>query len=93
MITMTPRAHRVVRQVTSHPRVGQHSGLRIAARGPHTETLGVNAVAEPEPGDRVIEDDGARIYLDREAEPRVDGHLLDARTEATGRVHFVVRDR
>ena len=93
MITMTPRAHRVVRQVTSHPRVGRRSGLRIAARGPHTRALGVGTVAAPEPGDSVVESDGARIYLDSAAEPRVDGHLLDAVTEDSGRVRFVVRDR
>ncbi|MBL0749042.1 hypothetical protein [Nocardioides baculatus] len=91
MITMTPRAHRVVRQVTAHPRVGRRSGLRIAAPEPHAETLDVRTVAAPEPGDRIVEDDGARLYLDDEAEPRVDGHLLDAVTGETGQIHFVVR--
>ena len=93
MISMTSRARRVVRQVTSHPRVGRHSGLRIASRGADTAALGVGTVAGPEPGDRVIEDDGTRVYLDSEAEPRVDGHLLDAVTEESGRVRFVVKPR
>lgn len=91
MITMTSKAHQVVRQVTSHPRVGRLSGLRIASRGNDTDTLSVKTVAEPHPGDRVLESDGARVYLDEVAEPRVDGHVLDAVTEDTGRVHFVVR--
>ena len=92
MISMTDRARRVVRQVTSHPRVGRRSGLRIAAQGEQTSTLGVDTVAGPEPGDRVVEDDGTRVYLDSEAEPRVDGYLLDAVTEESGRVRFVVKD-
>lgn len=92
MITMTPRAHRVVRQVTAHPRIGRESGLRIAAtHDPGSDTLAVGTAAGPEPGDRVVESDGARVYLDREAQPRVDGNLLDAVTEDSGRVHFVVR--
>jgi iron-sulfur cluster assembly protein len=93
MITMTRRAHDVVRQVTSHPRVGRRSGLRIASRDPQTDALGVRTVAEPQPGDRMVESNGARVYLDEVAEPRVDGHVLDAVTEATGRVRFVVKVR
>lgn len=92
MITMTSKAHKVVRQVTSHPRVGSHSGLRIAAQDDETAALSVGTVAHPHPGDRVLESDGARVYLDDVAEPRVDGHVLDAVTEDTGRVHFVVKD-
>jgi Fe-S cluster assembly iron-binding protein IscA len=92
MITITSKAHQVVRQVTSHPRVGPHSGLRIAAQDDETAALSVRTVAEPQPGDRVLESDGARLYLDDVAEPRVDGHVLDAVTEDSGRVHFVVKD-
>lgn len=92
MITMTSKAHEVVRQVTSHPRVGPHSGLRIAAQDDKTATLSVRTVAHPHPADRVFESDGARVYLDDVAEPRVEGHVLDAVTEDTGRVHFVVKD-
>lgn len=91
MITMTRRAREVVRQITSHPRVGRRSGLRIASRDPQTDALDVRAVAEPHPGDRIVDGDGARVYLDEVAEPRVDGHVLDAVTEDTGRVHFVVK--
>ena len=93
MITMTPQAHDVVRRVTAHPLVGRRSGLRIAARRPRAQRLAVTTVAEPEPGDHVVERDGARVYLDQEAAPRVDGRLLDAVTEDSGRVQFVVRDR
>lgn len=92
MIAMTPRAHDVVRQVTAHPRIGPRSGLRIAADDPRAETLGVRTVAGPEPGDRVVERDGARIFLDEEATPRVEGHLLDAGTDDAGRVQFVVKE-
>ncbi len=93
MISMTSRAHRVVRRVTAHKKAGRRSGLRIAARARRSQTLGVGTVSQPEPGDRVVERDGARLYLDSEAEPRVEGHLLDAETDDSGRIHFVVRPR
>ena len=93
MIRMTRRAHEVVRQVTSHPRVGRRSGLRIASQDPQADALDVRTVAAPDPDDRVVESDGARVYLDEVAEPRVDGRVLDVVTEDTGRVRFVVKDR
>ena len=91
MFSMTPTAHAVVRQVTAHPRIGRHSGLRIADRGSSEEPLAVGTATEPRPGDEVIERDGARIFLDRRAVPRLRGRLLDAVAERTGRIHFVVR--
>jgi iron-sulfur cluster assembly protein len=91
VFTMTPKAREVVRRVTSHPRVGKSSGLRIASQGPATDALGVRTAAGPQHGDEVIERDGARVFLDQRAVPRVRGRLLDAVTEETGVVRFVVR--
>jgi iron-sulfur cluster assembly protein len=91
VFTMTPKAQDIVRWVTSHPRVGKRSGLRIASQGPGTDVLGVRTVAGPKHGDEVVERDGARVFLDRRAVPRVRGRLLDAVTEDSGVVRFVVR--
>jgi iron-sulfur cluster assembly protein len=91
VFTMTPKAREVVRRVTSHPRVGKSSGLRIASQGPATDALGVRTAAGPKHGDEVVERDGTRVFLDRRAVPRVRGRLLDAVTEETGVVRFVVR--
>lgn len=91
MFTMTHEARAVVRQVTAHPRLGEESGLRIASQDEETDALGVGMAAGPRRGDEVVEHDGARVYLDEEAVPRVRGRLLDAVTEDSGRVQFVVR--
>jgi iron-sulfur cluster assembly protein len=91
MFTMTQKARAVVRRVTAHPRLGRESGLRIASQDGGTDALGVGMAAGPEHGDEVVERDGARVFLDEEAVPRVRGRLLDAVTEDSGRVHFVVR--
>lgn len=92
MFAMTTKAREVVRRVTAHPRIGATSGLRIASQGPGEHGLGVATAAGPARGDEVIERDGARVFLDEPAVPRVRGRLLDAVTR-NGRVHFVVRDR
>jgi iron-sulfur cluster assembly protein len=91
MFTMTQAAQDVVRRVTAHPRIGRTSGLRIAAQGPGDEALGVRTAAAPERGDEVVERDGARVFLDRRAVPRLRNRLLDAVTEKNGRVRFVLR--
>ncbi|SED14551.1 Fe-S cluster assembly iron-binding protein IscA [Nocardioides exalbidus] len=93
MITMTSRARDVVRRITANPRIGHRSGLRIAGRESRAGRLSVRAVAAPEAGDRVAETDGARVYVDPEAEPRLDGHLLDAVAGEGDRVQFVMRNQ
>ena len=92
MFSMTPKAREVVRRVTAHPRIGARSGLRIASQGADEQALGVSPAAQPADGDEVVEGDGARVFLDEPAVPRVRGRLLDAVTR-NGRVHFVVRAR
>lgn len=91
MFTMTHEARAVARRVTAHPRLGEESGLRIASQDGATEALGVGMTSGPKDGDEIVERDGARVFLDEEAVPRVRGRLLDAVTEDGGRVRFVVR--
>ena len=91
MFTMTHKARAVVSRVTAHPRLGEGSGLRIASQDGGTDALGVGMTSGPEEGDEVVEREGARVFLDEEAVPRVRGRLLDAVTEDGGRVRFVVR--
>lgn len=92
MFTMTPQARDVVREVTSHPALAATSGLRIARRGADPETpLQVGAATGPETGDEVVERDGARIFVGPGAVTRLRGRVLDAVTERSGRVHFVLK--
>jgi iron-sulfur cluster assembly protein len=89
MLTMTPKALSVVRKVTAHPRLGESSGLRIAAK-PEVVPLQVGAVSKPRPGDEVVERDGARIFLGPAAVRRIRGRHLDVVSERDGRIHFIV---
>ncbi len=90
MITFTHQAITVIRQVTAHPKLAPTSGLRIAA-AQQRDGLQVRTVREPEPGDQVVEQQGGRLYLGPEAARRVDGHVLDAVTDPSGRVQVVMR--
>lgn len=91
MITMTARARSVVRRVTGHRALSARSGLRIAP-GPSADApMQVGASVGPKPHDEVLEGDGARLFIGPGAVERLRGRTLDATTEKTGRVHFVLR--
>ena len=91
MLTITPEALNVMRRVTAHPTLMPTSGLRIGRRPKRTAPLEVRAVDKPRPGDAVLEERGARLYLGPEAARRVEGGELDAITDRAGRVHFILR--
>ena len=91
MITMTSRAHSVVRRVTGHRALSARSGLRIAP-GPSVDApMQVEASVGPKPHDKVVERDGARLFIGPGAVEHLSGRTLDAVTEETGRVHFVLK--
>jgi iron-sulfur cluster assembly protein len=91
MLSITPRALAVVRTVTAHPRLRPTSGLRIARRDEPSRPMQVRAVPEPLPGDLVVEQDGARLFLGPGADVQIEGSELDAVTDTEGRVQFIRR--
>ncbi|WP_107771485.1 Fe-S cluster assembly protein HesB [Nocardioides sediminis] len=93
MFTLTRQARSVVRRVTSHPVLSARSGLRIASAGPEAAPMQVAAVRGPQPGDAVVEHDGARVFLGPRALERLQGRTVDAVTDQAGRVQFVLKAR
>lgn len=91
MLTISSRAMAVIRRVTDHQLLDRRSGVRIARTSSSSDALEVSAVDEPEPGDAVVERDGARLYLGPDAAERVEDAELDARDEGGDRVQFVLR--
>ena len=91
MLTITPDAMDIIRRVTEHPRLDDGAGVRIASRPDPSAPLRVHVTDHPEPGDRVLEREGARLYLAPVAAERVAGRERDAVTDAEGRVRFVSR--
>lgn len=91
MVTITSQALSVIRRVTGHPRLEPTSGLRVARTEPADEPLQVGAVNGPQPGDEVIERDGARLFLGPDAARTVRDGRLDATTDEAGRVTFILQ--
>jgi len=62
------------------------AGLRIAATEDQSQ-LSVAVTEGPAPGDQVIEDQGARVFVDPQVAPMVDDATLHAENQ-DGRIAF-----
>ena len=78
MLTLTNNAQDAVRTLTKDPQAPERAGLRIAAGNQGLELM---LVAKPAPGDALIDDDGARVFLESQAANLLDERTLDAKIE------------
>lgn len=92
MLTLTENAVMVIRDLAAQEGAPQTAGLRIAA-DPSAGSLTIEATAQPAPGDQVVEDLGARLFLDSDAAEMLDDKALDASVDEQGEVQFAVMDR
>jgi iron-sulfur cluster assembly protein len=94
MLTLTNDAASAIRNLTAQPEPPDATGLRIAASpaevGP---PLAISLSAGPQPGDQLVESDGARVYLDSDAAAALEDKALDADVSDQGEVHFQVTDQ
>ncbi|HEY5247010.1 MAG TPA: hypothetical protein VIJ15_00965 [Dermatophilaceae bacterium] len=84
MLTLTDHAQTAVRTLTEVPQAPESAGLRIA---PGNEGLELVLVAEPVPGDALIDDGGARVFVEPQAAQLLDDATLDAQIE-DGQLNF-----
>ena len=91
MLTLTENASTVVKGIAEQ--IPEASGLRITAM-PTEEAqppaFDVAPAAQAEPGDAVVESDGATVYLDGGAAEELDDKVLDASVDQEGRVEFAL---
>lgn len=88
MLTMTTNAATEIRNIVAQPEVPDDAGVRIASNGDGALTLAL--AAEPADGDAVVEDAGARIFLEPQAGQLLDDKQLDAGVDAQGQVQFTL---
>jgi len=84
LLTLTEHAQTAVRTLTQDPQAPESAGLRIT---PGSEGLELMLVAEPVPGDALIDDGGARVFVEPHAAELLDEQTLDAQVE-DGKVNF-----
>jgi iron-sulfur cluster assembly protein len=75
VLTLSPSAVEAVDTLLDSPQVPDDAGLRIGTDG---DSLTLGIAAGPAPDDQVIEEGGARVFVDSEAAPMLDNAQLEA---------------
>jgi len=75
VLALTNHVQDAVRTLTQDPQASEGAGLRIASS---SEELELMIVAEPAPGDALIDDDGARVFVELQAAQLLNEQTLDA---------------
>ena len=89
MLTLTDNAADVVKQIADQVPEAEASGLRISQAGPGEDAgLALTPAEAPLPGDQVVDDGGARVFLDETAAQLLDDKVLDAQVGQDGSVQF-----
>ena len=86
MLTLTENASSVVTAITEQTVEAEDAGLRISQQD--TDSLNVQPAPSPQPGDQVIEQEGARVFVDETAAQMLDQMTLDAAVDTDGSVQF-----
>ena len=94
MLALTENAVEAVQEIlSSSEEAPELGGLRLAAEPAGTQmNLQLSVVALPAEDDEVIEEQGARLFLDPEAASLLDDKVLDARIESN-QVAFTIADQ
>ena len=94
MLTLTDNAVSVIRTLTSQPEVPEGCGLRIAADTTGDSAgLTLSLATAPAEGDQVMDDHGARLFLEPTAADVLNDKALDADVDEQGKVSFALAEQ
>lgn len=88
-LTLTDKASTVVKAIAAQSTDSESGGLRIAADGEAAD-FSISVVPAPVPTDTLVENDGARVFLDPSAAEALAEAVLDADIADDGAVRFSV---
>jgi Fe-S cluster assembly iron-binding protein IscA len=90
VFTVSEDATAAIRQIITRPDIPEGAGLRIAVDGGRT-ALSIGVSVTPQPGDAVYEvGTDAQLFIAEEAGELLDEKTIDARTDESGQVQFVL---
>jgi iron-sulfur cluster assembly protein len=94
MLAITESAADAIRGIVASPEVPDGAGLRIASQPDASRpgTLEVSVAAVPSESDQVLDQEGARVFVEATAAELLEDKLLDAQVEGN-RVGFTISDQ
>jgi len=93
VLTLTENASTIVKDINDQIATQQgqpEAGLRITGEEGPEPSFAVSAADEPAETDQVVEQDGARVFLDQAAQDQLDDKVLDASVDQGGNVSFAL---
>jgi len=90
VLTLTENASTIVKAITEQTSAADSAGLRFSPNVAGGQGLDVAPVEAPEPGDQVVEEGGARVYLEETAAVALGEQVLDAAVDESGTVQFSI---
>jgi iron-sulfur cluster assembly protein len=93
VLTLTENASTVVKSIVDQGGGVQEGGLRISQDAPDSPALHVIPAQQPQPGDQVVEEEGARVFLEETAAETLDDKILDAQVDDNGGVQFTIAEQ
>jgi len=92
MLTLTENATTAVKNLAAQIPVDT-GGLRISEAVAPDTGYALTLATAPEPDDTVVENEGARVFVDPVATVQLDDRVLDARVAEDGSVGFALAQR
>jgi len=94
VLAITDTAAEAIRGIVAAPEIPDGAGLRIATQPGAGEAaaLEVSVAETPDETDQVVDESGARVFVEDAAVPLLDGKLLDAQIDGT-RVGFMLTEQ
>lgn len=93
MLTITDTAAEAIRGIVAAPEIPEGAGLRIATQpDAGAAALEVTVAERPAATDQVVDESGARVFVEADAVPLLDDKLLDAQIEGS-RVGFTLSEQ
>ena len=90
MLTLTDSAVAAIRSLTSQPELPAETGLRIMAPADGAPSFQLALAEAPVAGDQVVEEGGARVFVEAAAAAALQDKELDAQVNEQGDVAFNV---
>ncbi|GAA3759963.1 hypothetical protein GCM10022240_10650 [Microbacterium kribbense] len=88
MLTLTENAATAVKSIVSNGADADTAGLRIHSADDQTAGFALTIAPTPEAEDAVVEESGARVFLDAGATLALNDQVLDAQVGEDGAVRF-----
>jgi len=88
MLTLTDSAVSAIRTLTSQPEQTGETGLRIMAQGEGASSFQLALAEVPMAGDQVVEEGGARVFVEPAAAVVLEDKALDAQVNEQGDLAF-----